>query len=153
MFSGHVLHWPFIGDLIARLLGKPATKEGSDMIVWSGLGMLTALFALLAVGIGAVLQPLLDGNGLGQPAEIGLAIGLLVAAAVNWIVGHRLNKGPGREMIDAKTGQRVLFRRRHTLFWIPMQYISVVFIVVALAAAAGLLDQPAPTPAPTAQPT
>ena len=122
------------------------------MIVWSGWGVLTVVFALLAVGIGAVLQPVLDGSGLVLPAATGLAIGLVIAAVINWVVGRRLNRAPGREMIDAKTGQRVTIRRRHSLFWIPMHFFSVVFLLFAVGAVAGLLDTPAPTAPPPAQP-
>ncbi len=44
----------------------------------------------------------------------------------------RLNGRPGCELIDPKTGGRVVLRRRRTLFWVPMQYMSGVLLFVAV---------------------
>ncbi|QPF92589.1 hypothetical protein [Bradyrhizobium commune] len=100
------------------------------MILWSGLGILTVLFALGGAMLGSALHGLIPALS----DQVGVAIGLLAAAAVNWWVGFRLNSRPGRELIDPKTGGRVMLRRRHTLFWLPMQYYSVLFLLVAVVA-------------------
>lgn len=62
-----------------------------------------------------------------------LAIAMFVAAAANWRIGKRLNGKPGRELIDAKTGERVLLQSRHDLFWIKMEYWSVPVAIAAFA--------------------
>lgn len=56
-----------------------------------------------------------------------------MAAIVNWFVGVRLNNRPGRELIGTKTGQRVVLRRRNTLFFVPMQFWSVPLLVLGSA--------------------
>ncbi|KOX98663.1 hypothetical protein AM274_29820 [Pseudomonas nunensis] len=66
------------------------------------------------------------GNGLG------LGVGLLVGAAVNAYVGHRMNNQPGKVYIDRDTGGEVVFRKKHTLFFVPMQYISVLWVVMGI---------------------
>lgn len=105
------------------------------MIIWSGYGVLSVLIAFAGVVLGAAgIEPLIEGAALGLPPGTGLALGLALAAVANWFVGVRLNGRPGRELIDPKTGGRVVIRRRHALFWIPMQYYSVLFALLAVAA-------------------
>lgn len=107
------------------------------MLIWSGWGALTVLFAMAAAVGGVALEPVL--GRLGLPAQSGIEIGWLIAALVNWLVGTRLNNGPTRELVDARTGQRVVLRRRHTLFWIPMQYFSVLMLILSAVAILGML--------------
>ena len=104
------------------------------MIIWSGWGVLTVIFGLLGVLAGrAGLEPLLLRLSSSLPPNTGLAVGLLAAAVVNGFVALRLGSA-GRELIDARTGQRVVLRRPNTLFFIPMRYWSVVFLALAIAA-------------------
>jgi len=100
------------------------------MILWSGWGILTVLFALVGAALGAALHGIIP--ALSDHLAVG--IGLLVAAVVNWLVGVRLNNRPGRELVDPKTGGRVILKRRHTLFWVPMQYYSALLVLIAIAA-------------------
>jgi hypothetical protein len=100
------------------------------MILWSGWGILTLLFALG----GAALRGALHGLVPALSDHAAIAIGLLAGAAVNWWVGIRLNSQPGRELVDPKTGGKVILKRRHTLFWIPMQYYSALLVLIATVA-------------------
>ena len=102
------------------------------MIIWSGWGVLTAVLALIgAVAGDQALQPLIAPLSPALPANSGIAIGLLLAALANGLIASRLN-GPGRELIDAQTGQRVVLRRRNSLFFIPMRYWTAVLLVLAV---------------------
>lgn len=97
------------------------------MIVWSGYGFLTVFLGLGGIGAGAAL------GGTGLAEGYGLGLGLVLAAALNWFAGtHFNNPARARELIDSKTGQRVILRRNHTLFWIPMQWWSLAFAAIAL---------------------
>ena len=105
------------------------------MIIFHGWGILTvAIVAIVggSVTVGAAMA--LDAAGLHAFSGIGLALGLLVAAAVNWFVGHRLNSDPGRELVDKATGETVILRRSHRLFFIPMQWWSLVMVALGLIA-------------------
>lgn len=82
---------------------------------------------------------------LGIPAPTGVVLTWIAGAAVNWVVGRRLNGQPGREWIDAQTGQHVILRPNHTLFWIPMQYYSVLMLLLGVLVAVISLGQ-APRP-------
>lgn len=108
------------------------------MVIWSGWGILTVVIVLLVGGpITAVLANLAGTKG--DAAGYALAVGLLASAAVNWFVGRRLNARPGRELVDPATGERVVLRTRHSLFFVPMQWWSVVLAVVAAVALGAML--------------
>lgn len=108
------------------------------MIIWSGWGMLSALIAGVALVLSVLLDPALARLGLPTPTAVVLV--WLAAAYANWTLGKRLNGRPGRELIDPRTGERVILRSRHTLFWIPMQYYSVLMLLLgAIAAFAALM--------------
>ncbi|POA33816.1 MULTISPECIES: hypothetical protein [unclassified Pseudomonas] len=92
-------------------------------IIWQGWGVLSILIPLLCIVPFAGLF-----NGLG------LGVGLLVGAAVNAYIGHKLNNQPGKTYIDKNTGGEVIFRKKHTLFYVPMQYVSVLWAVVGVFA-------------------
>lgn len=102
-------------------------------IVWSGWGALTILIVMVvAIVVGAILQLIFNAIGYPQLAFLAFSVGLFSAAAANWFIGKRLNNTPGRELVDPKTGQRVLLTRRHKLFWIEMQYWSIPVAIAAL---------------------
>ena len=125
------------------------------MIVWSGWGVLVIVIAVVVGGgLSALLGVGFRAAGLPQLIAAAPFLGLAVAAAVNWVVGRRLNTRPGREMIDTATGRTVILRRRHSLFWIPMEWWSValgllaVFLLVAVVSG-GSRTEPARVPAHT----
>jgi len=81
--------------------------------------------------------------GLGLPQPIGAIIGGGAGAAAVWFAGKWFNDATtDREMIDAKTGQRVLFQRRHTLFWIQMQWWAIPVLIAGLLVAIGAAVPP-----------
>ncbi|SEP50722.1 hypothetical protein SAMN04487843_13934 [Methylobacterium sp. ap11] len=98
------------------------------MIIWSGWGMLSVLIAAAGLVGSVLLDPALARIGI--PTPTGVVLVWVVAAAFNWWLGTRLNNRPGRELVDQRTGQIVILRGRHTLFWIPMQYYSVLMVVL-----------------------
>ncbi|GJD95871.1 hypothetical protein [Methylobacterium iners] len=107
------------------------------MIIWSGWGALTALIAGAALFGSILLDPALA--RLGVPTPTGVVLVWVAAAVLNWILGTRLNNRPGRELVDPRTGQVVVLRPRHTLFWIPMQYYSVLLLLIGALAVLGSL--------------
>lgn len=109
-------------------------------IVWSGWGALTILIlGVVSIVVGAMLQLTFIALGVPQMAFLAFSAGLFAAAAANWFVGKRLNGKPGRELLDPATGERVLLTRRHSLFWIRMEYWS---IPIAIAGFVPLLAIP-----------
>ncbi|UHC19880.1 hypothetical protein LRS73_33320 (plasmid) [Methylobacterium currus] len=112
------------------------------MIIWSGWGMLSALIAAAGLFGSVLLDPALARIGI--PTPTGVVLVWAAAAAFNWWLGTRLNHRPGRELVDPRTGQTVILRRRHTLFWIPMQYYSVLMVLLGALAMLGAMQAGAP---------
>jgi hypothetical protein len=44
----------------------------------------------------------------------------------------RLNTAPGRTVIDKQTGQEISLRRKHSLFFVPMEYWGPIVAVGGL---------------------
>jgi hypothetical protein len=112
------------------------------MVIWTGYGILTVVFVVAGLLAGDAVDLSMQGSLGGAPPKIGMAVAVALAAILNWVVGTRLNTDPGRELVDAQTGQRVLLRRRHTLFWVPMQYWSLLVLVLAVALLFSAGDRP-----------
>jgi len=103
------------------------------LLIWSGLGFLVIPVVIgTSVVVGALCQLALDLAGFPQFAFLAFSLGLFAAAWANWTLGKRLNGRPGRELIDAQTGERVVLRRTHRLFWIRMEHWSIPVAVMAL---------------------
>lgn len=99
------------------------------IFVWTGWGVLVLLYGLAGLLVGGVI-----GNvaGLGSRQLITIGICEVLAALGVWFTGVRLNGQPGRRLVDPKTGKDVVLRRRHTLFWIPMQYWAPVLALIGV---------------------
>ena len=101
------------------------------MIVWQGFGFAAILIPILSYVVTVKLfQVLLSAAYTDTHAWPG-ALGTLIGAGLVFWLSVVLNK-PGRTLVDPKTGQTVVLRRKHTLFWIPMQYLAAILAVVAL---------------------
>ncbi len=103
------------------------------MIIWSGWGILAPIVAALvggpvAMGLGWVF------DRAGYPNLIGIAVGLgfLAAAAAVWVLGQRLNGAPGRELLDPRTGETVVLRPSHGLFFVPVQWWAIPLVLAGL---------------------
>jgi len=92
-------------------------------LVWQGWGILSVFIPVLCTVLFA-----------GLPNGLGIGIGLLVGATANAYIGHRLNNQPGQVLVDKNTGAEVVLRKKHTLFYVPMQYVSVLWAVLGIFA-------------------
>jgi hypothetical protein len=111
------------------------------VIIWRGWGFLTVIIfvAVLIVAI-AVSSMFFDKNApLSQVGRVALPASLFLAAAANWVVGRRLNGHPPRKLFDPKTGQSVLLKSRHTLFFVKMEYWSVPAVLLGVGVLAAVL--------------
>ena len=94
------------------------------MIIWSGRGILSVLVLIISIIACIYILPK-------ECADYGFAVSFLVAGLFSWFFGKRWNSSQ-RILKDEKTGQRIVLKNRHTLFWIPMQYIGYIFILVGI---------------------
>src|SRR5262249_29792336 len=106
------------------------------MIIWSGWGFLVAVvgfgcFLLTEIGVGAVMRD----DQYYQNNSWPKLVAFLAAAVIVWPLGRALNRRrPGRELIDPKTGGRVVLTSGggHSLFFIPMEYWAPLLVVLGV---------------------
>jgi len=95
------------------------------MIVWSGRGILIVLVFLVS---GLVFTPFFPKEDWGYV----FAFSSFVTAAFSWFLGILWNNVEARIMIDEKTGQKIILKRNHSLFFIKMQYWGVIFSIIGI---------------------
>ncbi|MEL6559198.1 MAG: hypothetical protein AAFQ94_13495 [Bacteroidota bacterium] len=95
------------------------------MIVWSGRGFLSVVVLLISFLVCSSILPKEQG-------DFGFVISFFIAGAFSWFMGKKWNEEGGRTMIDKESGQEVIIKPNHSLFWIKMQYWGPVFGVLGL---------------------
>ncbi len=106
-------------------------ETGAAVVIWTGWGFLALVLAALG-GLGGTFL----GVALGAPEDqvnLGTTLGLLLAAAGIWLLGRRLNDP--RPGFHPDTGERVVYRNRHRLWFVPMQYWAAIVAVGGVVAA------------------
>lgn len=92
------------------------------MVIWKGWGILSLIIAVAGGVLGGFLGDQII--RLKYPTSLyPVAVGLVVAAGLNWFVGRALNKS------RREAGAAVA--NRHSLFWIAMEWWSVVMLAAA----------------------
>lgn len=109
-------------------------------IIWKGWGILVIpIVAVCFVVIGGIVATI--GAALGASSQsTGFLIMALSAGAsgfVSYVVGKRLNAGPGRVLVDKETGREITLKNSHSLFFIKMEYYGYVFAVIGALALLG----------------
>lgn len=95
------------------------------MIIWSGRGVLSVLVLILSFAIFASVFP----KGY---SDIVFVLSFLIAALFSWYMGKKWNSAETKTLIDKETGQEVILKPNHSLFWIPMQYWGPIFAAHSL---------------------
>jgi hypothetical protein len=90
------------------------------MIVWSGKGFLSVLVLVLSFALFTNLLPTEQG-------DYAFVLAFFIAAVFSWLMGKKWNEEIGRTVIDKATGQEILLKENHSLFWIKLQYWGFIF--------------------------
>lgn len=96
------------------------------MIIWTGLGILIPLILIAGTTVGGLL-----GTAIGHPG-LGLGLGAVLAAVGNWAVWKKVYSKPARVLVDQATGQQVVLKPKHSLFFIPAPAWTWVFGALAV---------------------
>ncbi|MTG98826.1 MULTISPECIES: hypothetical protein [Myroides] len=91
------------------------------MVVWSGRGILALIFFL----IGCVVPRIVFGKEVS--GELVFSIGTLLAGIATWVLGVLWNEE--KILFHEEDNQYYRYKNNHTLFWIPMQYIGVLYLI------------------------
>jgi hypothetical protein len=97
------------------------------VVVWTGWGILAALIWAAGLWGTQIVVDQVFQQGFYTAHIWPKIVGSSVSAPINWFVGRAMNGslGDGRRVHGA----------RHTLFWIPMEYWSPIFIVLGVVIA------------------
>lgn len=95
------------------------------MIVWSGKGFLSVLVLVVSFALSANIVPREQG-------DYAFVFSFFIAGAFSWFMGKKWNEENGRTVTDKATGQEILLKENHSLFWIKMQYWGFIFCAFGL---------------------
>src|SRR5688572_3263630 len=98
------------------------------MIIWSGLGILIPVVWFLGMLVGSGVS-----EAFGQES-LTLGIGLFVAALGNWGLWKLIYPKTPRVLFDRTTGEEVIIRPKHGLFFIPAKAWTWIMAVLAMPA-------------------
>lgn len=93
------------------------------MIVWNGRGYMIPLVFILSAFVGVMLIE--DANLLA------LAVSLPVGVFC-WVKGRKWNNASPKTYRDEATGEQIIVKPNHSLFWIKMQYWGVIFGLLSI---------------------
>ena len=97
------------------------------MIVWSGKGILSFGVLLASIVLLRLTMPI-------ELSDYANAFGFFISAIFSLYFGLKWNsQEDGRVFVDEKTGERVKVKNNHTLFWIKMEYIGLIFLIIGIA--------------------
>lgn len=95
------------------------------MIVWSGRGFLSVLVLMVTLFASISVLPK-------QYGDYAFVIAAFVTAIFSWYYGDKWNNKKGRRVIDEETGQRILIKNNHSLFWINLEYWGLIFSILGI---------------------
>jgi hypothetical protein len=97
------------------------------VIIWHGWGIVVVGIGLLAALAAGALGEAMNVDNAGTTALLGAS--LIPAGILTWFVGKRMNRGGDRTLLDPATGEQVVLRNRHSLFFIPVEWWGPIMIV------------------------
>jgi len=102
------------------------------MLIWQGWGI-AGLLPLLAWSFGVEGFESVFGKEWTLAHE-GLADGtvFVVMGIVVWLLGRWLTRQPGRILLDPETNEQVMLKRKHTFFFIPLNYAGMLWVGVGV---------------------
>jgi hypothetical protein len=110
-----------------------ASDVERSMIIWRGWGVLVAVFAFgAALAAELIVESTTGDDQYFQREAWPLALALVAAGVLTWLVGRKLNAGAARTVIDKATGRELTIDRSHTFFFVPMHYWGVVLLALAV---------------------
>ena len=95
------------------------------MIIWSGKGFLPIVLLFGIFFLGLTIFP-------DQNHDYGFVLACFIAGIFSWFFGRKWNAEKVKEVINPKTGEKLLVLNSNTLFWIPMQYWGFLFGVFGI---------------------
>jgi len=97
------------------------------MVIWSGKG----IFALMVIAaLIAVTMIFLPEN----IQDYGIIASFFLTAIFCWVMGKRWNQSENKMLVDPETGKQIRSGKRHSLFFINLEYCAFIFIAIGIVA-------------------
>lgn len=104
------------------------------MIIWSGLGFLVAVIVFGFSLMANLISDSISGNEIyWKTHQWPLAVSLLCSSLACWFLGNFLRNRKAKVLIDKETGEEVVLKPSHSLFFVPMPYWGPILLVVGIA--------------------
>jgi hypothetical protein len=103
------------------------------MIIWRGLGFLVAIISFLCLVLAeAIVESIYNNESYYQDHGWPAATGLVIAAAILWPLGRKLNQEKAKVLVDKETGEELILEKHHDFFFIRMEYWAPILIVIGI---------------------
>ena len=104
------------------------------MIVWSGHGYLVAVFVFVAsllMELGT--ESVFNDDNYYQREAWPLALALVTAGILSFLIGVKLNSAGERRLVDPETNEEVVVASgNHSLFFLKMHWWGPILFVIAV---------------------
>lgn len=102
------------------------------MLIWKGWGLLALLIPLFcSVLVGEVVDANY-GEDFYKNSEWAMPLVLSLSSLPLLFIGYKLNKKPGRVVMDVETQERFELKTIHSMFWIPLQYWPLIIVGISV---------------------
>jgi hypothetical protein len=100
------------------------------LVIWQGAGILAVVIPIGSAIAATFGLDYAFGEGWTDAHPGFLGATLFLTGIAVWFIGRRLNRRPGKTVIDPKTKQQVILKIRHTVFFVPMEYAAIFWCLV-----------------------
>ena len=106
------------------------------MIIWRGWGIAAALLGFAGLlGAQLVVDAIAGRGTYSRDSMLFAGPAVALAGVVTFFLGRWLNHpSRGRVLVDKQTGEEVSDRPRNDLFFIPMEFWGIGFVVLGVGA-------------------
>jgi hypothetical protein len=103
------------------------------MIIWTGVGFIVAVVAFLMLvltefSVEALFRDESYYQSHGWPKLLAFA----VAGFIVLVLGKLLNKKEGKVLIEKETGKELVLKKKHSLFFIDIEYWGYILFALGL---------------------
>lgn len=106
------------------------------MIIWTGWGFLVLVFLFAASFLMNLITDWQFGEGYYHEHLWAFGIALILGGVISSAVGFFLKKRNDREVIDVKTGERMIVNMsQHSIFFVPMHWAGIVLVFLGIGTA------------------
>lgn len=103
------------------------------MIIWTGFGFLIALIAfasLLIVSSG--MDYIMNDPTYYTSHAWTQTMAMIIAALFSWGFAHLVSKGKQRKLQDQDTGEEIILKSSHSLFFIEAKYWPYIYLIIGI---------------------